>query len=80
MERLGQGHRSLRYVVTANSESEVQQSEPLAPRRQREGNAAMSMSLFQNAQSALSPDYIFETFIVGDSNRLTHAAALAVGD
>jgi chromosomal replication initiator protein len=38
------------------------------------------MSLFQQSQPALSPEYVFETFIVGASNRLTHAAAQAVAE
>jgi chromosomal replication initiator protein len=40
----------------------------------------MSMSLFQHTPPSLKPDYVFETFIVGASNRFTHAAAEAVAD
>ena len=75
MERLGHGHRAVRYVVAPNGA--VPHDAPL-PKRQREGIPAMS--LFQQSQPALSPEYVFETFIVGASNRLTHAAAQAVGD
>lgn len=31
-------------------------------------------------KSTLNPKYTFETFVVGDNNKLAHAAALAIGD
>ena len=76
MERLGHGHCTVRYrVVPAGTTTP---HDGTASRRQREGVSAMS--LFGQSQPALSPDYVFETFIVGASNQLTHAAARAVAD
>ena len=81
LERLGQGHRSVRYVVapavsgpgaTAGSKTMS------APKGHQQEKPAMT--LFQQPQSSLSPDYVFDTFIVGASNRLTYAAAVAVAD
>jgi chromosomal replication initiator protein len=37
-------------------------------------------SISHNGHTALNPQYTFETFIVGSSNRLAHAAAMAVAD
>ncbi len=86
MQRLGQGHRAVRYVVAPGSpiprDASVPGSSPsrsiASPRRQPEGTSAMSF--FQQPQSTLVPNYVFETFIVGASNQLTHAAAMAVAD
>ncbi len=77
MQRLGYGHHAVRYVVVADTPARpVPMPEAPAPRRSREG--ASAMPLFDQSQPSLSPDYVFETFIVGTSNRLSHAAALAV--
>jgi chromosomal replication initiator protein len=76
MERLGHGHCTVRYMVVPAGTTTPHDG--TASRRQREG--ASTMSLFEQSQPALSPDYVFETFIVGASNRLTHAAAQAVAD
>ncbi len=77
MQRLGHGHLAVQYVVVPNgATAPVGQT----PKRQREGSPAMSMSLFQHTPPTLKPDYVFATFIVGASNRFTHAAAEAVAE
>ena len=79
MQRLGYGHRVVRFVVAPDA---PEGPAAVAPARQQEGRS--SMSLFHAPDPApapaLSPAYVFETFIVGASNRLTHAAAINVAE
>jgi len=84
MQRVGHGHRAVRYVVapsnggqgggpTTSSHNAV--SMPKRPHQEKP-----AMTLFPHTQSSLLPDYVFDTFIVGASNRMTYAAATAVAE
>jgi len=84
LERVGQGHRAIRYIVAPSTNghgdgpataSHNAVSMPTRPQQEKP-----AMTLFPHTPSALLPDYVFETFIVGASNRLTYAAATAVAD
>jgi chromosomal replication initiator protein len=80
LERLGHGHRSVRYVVAPPMSGPGATSGKTASPLKGHQQEKSTMTLFQQPQSSLSPDYVFDTFIVGASNRLTYAAAVAVAD
>lgn len=70
--------RSVEYVVSKNN-----------PNKRREGKELPSVSTrdvlpleehYVNKENNLNPKYVFETFVVGPFNELSHAAAQAVVD
>ncbi len=94
MERIGHGRRAVHYVVapiggSAHADAHTAgggeagngaAARGAGSRRPSEGQSSMSLFPQQQQPPSLSPDYIFESFIVGPTNSLSHAAAIAVAD
>lgn len=71
---------------TASSSSGVEQvtgwtdPAPMTPVRTPPEVAAHQMELTAKPEHGLNPKYVFDTFVVGSSNQLAHAASMAVAD
>ena len=55
-------------------------SGPTTPSRRREAPAPATRSLWTAADVPFNPRFTFDQFVIGDSNRLAHGAALAVAE
>jgi chromosomal replication initiator protein len=71
----------IRFVVSSAAPAEEQQPQPLlrTPEGGEGGNGRRKIRPVRQA-NALNPRYRFETFIVGPSNRMAHAASQAVAE
>lgn len=71
-------------IAPARTPKQKPRPEPPAARKQQSPGAprpaSQQMELVSTPAHGLNPRYTFETFIVGSSNRLPHAAAMAVAD
>ncbi|MFN2519011.1 MAG: chromosomal replication initiator protein DnaA, partial [Jatrophihabitantaceae bacterium] len=93
-EELGRDIRVAVTVQSTEGRSEVTTSsdmyavpddeewEPPTRRGQQPGSysAGRGPSVFNDRDARLNPKYTFDTFVIGSSNRFTHAAAVAVAE